>query len=57
MKKTNILVAPLFASVVVLLSVGAVGELFVSLFAKSKEKITNTEVSTESTLEAARQQH
>jgi len=57
MKKTNILVAPLFASVVLLLSVGAVGELFASLFSKSKEKLTNKETSNEKTLETVKQHH
>ena len=36
MKKTDTLVAPLFAVVVVLLAVGAIGELFSSLFVKVK---------------------
>ncbi len=57
MKKTNILVAPLFASVVVLLSVGAVGELFGSLFAKSKEKLANKETTSENALETVKQHH
>jgi hypothetical protein len=57
MKKTNVLVAPLFASVVLLLSVGAIGELFVSLFTKSKETLTNKETTTEGSLETATQQH
>jgi len=57
MKKTNVLVAPLFASVVLLLSVGAIGELFVSLFTKSKETLKNTETTTETALETAKQQH
>ncbi len=55
MKNTNMLIAPLFAFVVVLLSVGAVGELFSSLFAKLTNKETDKELSTQTALEAASQ--
>ncbi len=45
--------APLFAAVVMLLSIGAVGELFASLFAKVKNRFTITSSATQSTSEQA----
>ncbi len=55
MKNTNIMMTPLFAAVVVLLSVGAVGELFLSLFSKLKSKVSQTSSTTENALERATQ--
>jgi hypothetical protein len=55
MKKNNILMAPLFAAVVMLLSIGAAGELFASLFAKVKSLVSSKSPATESSLEAVRQ--
>ena len=55
MKKTNMMMAPLFATVVMLLSVGAIGELFLSLFSKLKSMISQTSTSTENSLERATQ--
>ena len=55
MKKMNILMAPLFAAVVMLLSIGALGELFMSLFSKVKSLLTSKSISTESSLETATQ--
>jgi hypothetical protein len=37
--------------------VGAVGELFASLFAKSKEKLSNKETTSENALETIKQHH
>ncbi len=53
MKKTSIIMAPLFAAVVMLLSIGAVGELFVSLFIKVKNLFTLTAPTSQSTSEQA----
>jgi len=41
----NFAIAPLFAFVVVLLSVGAVGQLFASLFSKKEETESTTTIS------------
>jgi len=57
MKKMNILMAPLFAAVVMLLSIGAVGELFVSLFAKVKSLVSTKSTASQSALEGATQLH
>jgi hypothetical protein len=52
MKKSNLFVAPIFTLVVLLLSIGAVYELFESLFEKSSESeseevsLTNSELAT-----------
>ena len=53
MKKTSIMMMPLFTAVVVLLSVGAVGELFASLFAKVKQLLFSTSTATQSASEQA----
>ncbi len=53
MKKTSIIMAPLFAAVVVLLSIGAAGELFASLFAKVKHLLFSTSTATQSSSEQA----
>ncbi|MCF6208708.1 MAG: hypothetical protein L3J61_04915 [Ghiorsea sp.] len=53
MKKTSIMMAPLFAAVVMLLSIGAVGELFASLFARVKNLFTLTSSATQTTSEQA----
>ncbi len=53
MKKTSIMMAPLFTAVVVLLSIGAVGELFASLFAKIKNLLTAKSTATQSVSEQA----
>jgi len=55
MKKTNVMMAPLFGAVVILLSIGAVGELFASLFAKVKNLLTGNVSTTEKSLEKATQ--
>jgi len=53
MKKVNIMVAPIFMVVVSLLAVGAVGELFASMFSKAKSGQSEQESSFEGELEAA----
>jgi len=55
MKKTNIILAPLFGVVVLLLSVGALGELFSTLFAKIKSLASVKSTTSESALETATQ--
>lgn len=55
MKKTSILMAPLFAAVVMLLSIGALGELFASLFAKVKSLFSVTSTATQTSTEHATQ--
>ena len=55
MKKKNIIMAPLFAAVVMLLSIGAAGELFASLFAKAKNLVSAKSPASESSLETATQ--
>ena len=53
MKKTNILMAPLFAAVVMLLSIGAVGELFSSLVVKVKNFLFSPSTASQSSAEQA----
>jgi hypothetical protein len=53
MKKVNIMVAPIFIVVVSLLAVGAVGELFQSMFAKAKSHTNEHEASYEGEAEVA----
>jgi hypothetical protein len=53
MKKVNIMVAPIFLVVISLLAVGAVGELFQSMFAKAKSHANEHEVSYEGEAELA----
>ncbi len=55
MKKTDIIVAPLFSLVVVLLSIGALGELFSSLFSKAKNLSSEHLTEQETALSSARQ--
>ena len=55
MKKTSIIMAPLFAAVVMLLSIGAVGELFVSLFTKVKSLFSLTSTTSQTSSEQALQ--
>jgi len=47
--------APLFAAVVMLLSIGALGELFASLFAKVKSLFSVTSTATQTSTEHATQ--
>ena len=55
MKNTHYLMAPLFAGVVVLLSVGAVGELIFSLFSKLKSTLSQHDTQNATTAEVATQ--
>jgi len=55
MKKTSIIMAPLFAAVVMLLSIGAVGELFISLFTKVKSLFSLTSTTSQTSSEQALQ--
>jgi hypothetical protein len=53
MKKVNIMVAPIFIVVVSLLAVGAVGELFQSMFSKAKSYANENEATYEGEVEVA----
>jgi len=53
MKNETKQVIPIFIAVVTLLAIGAVGEMFVSLFQKSKEQFKEKEDSHEYSLEVA----
>lgn len=53
MKKTSILMTPLFTAVVMLLSIGALGELFASLFAKVKSLLFSPSTASQSSAEQA----
>ena len=55
MKNTNIMMAPLFTAVVILLSVGAIGELFSSVFSKLKSMVSQTSTTEEKSLERVTQ--
>jgi len=53
MKKMDLLIAPLFSVVILMLSIGALGELVGSLFSKSKDSETEEALETEYTTEEA----
>jgi len=55
MKKTSIIMAPLFAAVIVLLSIGSVGEALVSLVKKVKNLFSVTSSATHTATEHATQ--